>query len=45
MSNDHAEKTNYAQRRPDLARHAANLLNQLHQPDPNWKVPDKTGNQ
>jgi hypothetical protein len=40
MSNDPAEKNNYALRRPDLARHATNLLNKLHQPDPNWKVPD-----
>jgi arylsulfatase A-like enzyme len=39
MSNDHAEKNNYALRRPDLAKHATNLLNKLHQPDPNWKVP------
>lgn len=39
MSNDHAEKHNYALRRPDLAKHAANLLNKLHEPDPNWKVP------
>ena len=28
----------YAQRRPDLARHAANLLDKMHTPDPNWKV-------
>ena len=27
MSNDLAEKRDYAQRRPDLARHAPNLLN------------------
>ena len=39
MSNDHGEKTNYALRRPDLAKHAVNLLNKHHQPDPNWKVP------
>jgi len=39
MSNDHGEKTNYALRRPDLAKHAANLLSRHHQPDPNWKVP------
>ncbi len=39
MSNDAGEKHNYARRRPDLTRHATNLLNQIHQPDPNWKVP------
>ena len=39
MSNDHAEKHNYAIRRPDLARHANYLLIKNHQPDPNWKKP------
>ena len=39
MSNDPAEKTNYAIRRPDLARHAANLFNKSHEPDQNWKIP------
>jgi arylsulfatase A-like enzyme len=39
MSNDSAEKHNYALRRPDLTKHATNLLNKLHQPDPSWKVP------
>ena len=39
MSNDGAEQHNYAERRPDLARHAARLLDQAHVPDPNWKVP------
>ena len=38
MSNDASEKSNYAMRRPDLARHAANLLDKMHEPDPNWKV-------
>ena len=38
MSNDPGEKSNYAKRRPDLARHAANLLDKMHTPDPNWKV-------
>lgn len=38
MSNDPAEKHNYALRRPDLARHANNLLNKRHEPDPRWKV-------
>ncbi len=41
MSNDPGEKQNYAARRPDLVEHAANLLDQAHQPDPNWKVPGK----
>ena len=38
MSNDGGEKNNYAERRPDLARHAANLMTKMHAPDPNWKV-------
>ena len=39
MSNDRAEKNNYAIRRPDLAKHAANLFNKHHEPDANWKIP------
>jgi hypothetical protein len=35
MSNDHAEKRDYAKRRPDLTRHATTLLNKHHHPDPN----------
>ena len=38
MSNDASEKSNYAKRRPDLAKHAGNLMDKLHQPDANWKV-------
>jgi arylsulfatase A-like enzyme len=38
MSNDPAEKHNYAIRRPDLRNHANNLLNKHHQPDTRWKV-------
>lgn len=38
MSNDHGEKRDYAERRPDLTRHATNLLDKAHEPDPNWKV-------
>ena len=38
MSNDAGEKRDYAERRPDLAKHAANLLEKAHEPDPNWKV-------
>ena len=38
MSNDAGEKRDYAKRRPDLARHAANLMEKMHTPDPNWKV-------
>jgi arylsulfatase A-like enzyme len=38
MSNDEGEKRDYSKRRPDLTRHAGNLLDKLHQPDPNWKV-------
>ena len=39
MSNDAGEKHDYAKRRPDLARHAKNLLDEAHEPDPNWRVP------
>ncbi|HYE19761.1 MAG TPA: sulfatase-like hydrolase/transferase [Tepidisphaeraceae bacterium] len=35
MSNDFGEKRDYAKRRPDLARHAVNLLDKHHRPDPN----------
>lgn len=38
MSNDAGEKHDHAKRRPDLTRHAANLLEKAHVPDPNWKV-------
>ena len=41
MSNDPGEKSNYAVRRPDLVKHAVNLFNKEHRPDPNWKVPGK----
>ena len=41
MSNDLGEKSNYAVRRPDLVKHAANLFNKEHRPDPNWKVPGR----
>jgi arylsulfatase A-like enzyme len=37
MSNDAGEKSDYAARRPDLAKHAAALLDKRHVPDPNWK--------
>ncbi|SVB30565.1 uncharacterized protein METZ01_LOCUS183419, partial [marine metagenome] len=36
---DFEEKKDYAKRRPDLVKHAANLLDQSHEPDPNWKTP------
>ncbi|MBA4065624.1 MAG: N-acetylgalactosamine-6-sulfatase [Isosphaera sp.] len=39
MSNDTGEKSDYSKRRPDLTRHAKNLLDKHHQPDPRWKVP------
>jgi arylsulfatase A-like enzyme len=38
MSNDADEKSNYAQRRPDLVNHAKNLLDKMHEPDPNWTI-------
>ena len=37
MSNDASEK-GLRQAPPDLARHAANLMEKMHTPDPNWKV-------
>ena len=38
MSNDPGEKHDYSKRRLDLTRHAANLLDKMHEPDPNWKI-------
>jgi len=38
MSYDFKEEQNYAARRPDLVKHAANLLDKAHTPDPNWKL-------
>ena len=38
MSWDHKEGHDYAKRRPDLVNHAKNLLDKMHEPDPNWKV-------
>lgn len=40
MSNDPGEKRNYAPRRPDLVKHAANLLAKAHEPDPVWTQKD-----
>lgn len=37
QSNDVQEKRDYTPRRVDLMKHATNLLNKYHQPDPNWK--------
>ncbi|HSI32281.1 MAG TPA: sulfatase-like hydrolase/transferase [Tepidisphaeraceae bacterium] len=39
MSNDFGEKRDYAKRRADLTRHATNLLNKHHHPDPNRAPP------
>lgn len=36
LSWDHEEKRDYAPRRADLVRHATNLLNKHHHPDPQW---------
>ena len=36
LSWDHAEKNNYAERRPKLVEHARNLFNKAHEEDPNW---------
>ena len=38
LSWDHGEDHNYAPRRPALVKHATNLLNKLHEPDPNWQL-------
>ncbi|VTT99996.1 n-acetylgalactosamine 6-sulfate sulfatase : Sulfatase OS=Planctomyces brasiliensis (strain ATCC 49424 / DSM 5305 / JCM 21570 / NBRC 103401 / IFAM 1448) GN=Plabr_1548 PE=4 SV=1: Sulfatase [Gemmataceae bacterium] len=40
MSNDTAEKRDYSKRRPDLAKHALNLLDKNRAPDPNRKGPE-----
>ena len=42
LSSDPEEKKDYAKRRPDLVRHAQNLLDQSHEPDPNWKTPGRS---
>ncbi|MFM8275224.1 MAG: arylsulfatase [Gemmata sp.] len=41
MSNDAAEKSDYSKRRPDLTRHANNLLDKHHTPEPTRKEPAK----
>ena len=41
MSNDTAEKSDYSKRRPDLTKHATNLLDKRRTPDPNAKEPTK----
>lgn len=42
LSFDHEEKKDHAKRRPDLVKHAKNLLDQSHEPDPNWKTPPRS---
>jgi arylsulfatase A-like enzyme len=42
LSWDIDEKRDYAPRRPDLVRHAANLFEKQHVPDANWKVEPAT---
>ncbi|NIP92649.1 MAG: sulfatase-like hydrolase/transferase, partial [Akkermansiaceae bacterium] len=39
LSNDPGEKHDHAGSRPDLARHAAALMDEAHEPDANWPVP------
>ena len=39
LSWDHAEKNNYAERRPKLVEHTRNLFNKAHEEDPNWPSP------
>jgi arylsulfatase A-like enzyme len=36
LSIDLKEENNYSERRPDLVKHAQNLLDQSHEPDFNW---------
>ena len=36
LSFDLKEENNYSERRPDLIKHAQNLLDQSHEPDFNW---------
>ena len=36
LSLDLKEENNYSERRPDLVKHAQNLLDQSHEPDFNW---------
>ncbi len=38
LSKDHEENHDFAKSRPDLVDQAKNLLNKMHQPDPNWKL-------
>ena len=38
LSLDHEEKKDHAKRRPDLVKHAKNLLDQSHEPDSNWEI-------
>ena len=42
LSFDHEEKKDHAKRRPDLVKYAKNLLDQSHEPDPNWKAPERS---
>jgi len=42
LSFDHEEKKDHAKRRPDLVKHAKNLLDQSHEPNPNWKTPPQS---
>ncbi len=42
LSFDHEEKKDHAKLRPDLVKYAKNLLDQSHEPDPNWKAPERS---
>ena len=41
LSSDPEEKKDQAKSQTDLVRHASNLLDQSHDPDPNWKTPGR----
>ena len=42
LSIDLKEENNYSERRPDLVKHAQNLLDQSHEPDFNWSARKNT---
>jgi hypothetical protein len=39
MSWDHEESHDYAAKQTDVVKQATALLDKMHEPDPNWKVP------
>ena len=41
LSLDVGEENDFAERRPELVRKAATLMEKMHRPDPNWPVRGK----